>query len=330
MWNIEFADPWFFLLLVLLAPMIYIYFFRPKKLDAFMRVSNIHAFQTIRKSPRIYLRHALFGLRCLAIVFIVIVLARPQLSNNWETRSKQGIDIVIALDISSSMLAMDFQPNRLEASKDVAMSFISGRPDDRIGLIVFSGESYTQCPLTTDHKVLLNLFHEIKTGIIEDGTAIGLGLANAINRLKDSKSKSKVIILLTDGVNNKGEVAPQSAAEMAKEFGIRVYTVGVGTMGTAPYPFETPFGPKIQDVKVEIDEPILTKIANLTNGEYYRATNNNALKEIYTKIDKLEKSKIEVNSFSTKNEFFEWFLGIALALFAIELILRFTFFRSIP
>jgi Ca-activated chloride channel homolog len=228
------------------------------------------------------------------------------------------------------MLAEDFKPNRISAAKDVAIEFVSGRPDDRMGLVVFSGESFTQCPLTTDHAVLINLFKDIKSGMIEDGTAIGLGLANAITRLKDSKAKSKVIILLTDGVNNQGEIDPITAAEIAKTFGIRVYTVGVGTMGTAPYPVQTPFGVKYQDMEVKIDEEGLAQIAQMTDGKYFRATNNKKLAEIYTEIDQLEKSKIEVKEYSKKQE--EYFLfALAAALFILlEVLLRNTYLRTVP
>ncbi|PID88977.1 MAG: hypothetical protein CSB01_04495 [Bacteroidia bacterium] len=210
----------------------------------------------------------------------------------------------MSIDVSSSMLARDFQPDRLEAAKDVASKFITGRSEDKIGLVIFSGESFTQCPLTTDHAVLLNLFKDIHSGMIEDGTAIGLGLANAVNRLKDSKAKSKVVILLTDGVNNQGEIAPLTAAELAKTYNIRVYTIGIGTMGTAPYPVQTAFGVSMQNMPVKIDEPVLRKIAEMTGGQYFRATNKNKLKAIYNEIDKLEKSKIDVRNYSIKNEEF--------------------------
>jgi Ca-activated chloride channel family protein len=242
----------------------------------------------------------------------------------------EGIDIVIDLDISSSMLAMDFQPNRIEAAKDVATQFISGRPNDRIGLVVFSGESFTQCPLTTDHATVINLFRSIESGMIEDGTAIGNGLATAVSRLKESTAISRVIILLTDGVNNRGEIAPVTAAELAKTFGIRVYTVGIGTIGTAPYPVQTPFGVQVQDMKVDIDEPTLQKIADATDGKYFRATNNNKLTEIYKEIDKLEKSKIDVKEFSKKEEQYLKF-ALAGALFLlIAMFLKTTIFRNIP
>jgi Ca-activated chloride channel family protein len=272
----------------------------------------------------------IFVLRVLAIGLVIIVIARPQSTNRWQNVTTEGIDIMIALDISGSMLAQDFTPDRLEASKDVAIQFISGRPNDRIGLVVFSGESFTQCPLTTDHAVLINLFKEVKSGMIEDGTAIGLGLATAVNRLKDSKARSKVIILLTDGVNNRGEIDPLTAAEIAKSYGIRVYTIGMGSRGTAPYPVQTPFGIQYQNMKVEIDEGVLKEIANLTDGEYFRATDNSKLEQIYHEIDQLEKSKIDVKEYSSKSEEFYLFAAAAALLLLIELLLRNTWMKQIP
>jgi Ca-activated chloride channel family protein len=228
------------------------------------------------------------------------------------------------------MLAKDFNPDRLEASKEVASQFISGRPTDRIGLVVFSGESFTQCPLTTDHAVLINLFKDIQCGMIEDGTAIGMGLATAVTRLKDSDAKSKVIILLTDGVNNRGSVAPLTAAEIAKTFGIRVYTIGVGTMGKALAPVNTAFGLQYAYVPVEIDEPILRKIASDTGGKYFRATDNEKLRSIYAEIDKLEKSKIEYTDFTKRNDEYFFLLVLAGFLLIIEVFARFTIFKTIP
>ena len=233
------------------------------------------------------------------------------------------------MDISGSMLAEDLKPNRLEASKDVAVDFISKRVNDRIGLVIFSGESFTQCPLTTDHNVLINLFKDVKSGMVEDGTAIGMGLATAVNRLKDSDAISKIIILLTDGVNNKGVVAPFTAAEIAKQFGIRVYTIGVGTEGYAPYPFQTPFGVQYQDVEVQIDEKTLQNIATVTDGKYFRATNNSKLKEIYKDIDKLEKSKIEVTEFHKRSEEFSNFAIPAFIILLFGFILEKTYLKQI-
>ena len=328
--NIEFAYPNFFFLFIGLIPMIVWYILKQKNSNASLQLSSLKGFEKTPVSVKIYLRHLLFILRVLAISLLIIILARPQSSNNWQNVTTEGIDIVMAVDISGSMLAQDFKPDRLEASKTVASEFINGRPDDRIGLVVFSGESFTQCPLTTDHAVLINLFKDIKSGMIEDGTAIGMGLANAVNRLKDSKAKSKVIILLTDGVNNRGSIAPLTAAEIAQTFGIRVYTIGVGTQGTAPYPVQTPFGTQFQNMPVEIDEGVLTQISQLTNGQYFRATNNSKLKDIYKEIDKLEKSKIDVKEFSKRSEEFYLFGLVALILFVLEMLLKYTYLKSIP
>ena len=329
--NIEFANKGFFLLFILLIPYIVWYIIRQKEANATIQVSNIEGFISLPKTYKHYLRHILFILKIFALSLLIISLARPQSSKNWANSITEGIDIVLAVDISSSMLAMDFKPNRLEASKDLAIEFISGRPNDRMGLVVFSGESFTQCPLTTDHAVLINLFNDIQSGMIEDGTAIGLGLATAVNRLKESTAISKVIILLTDGVNNRGEIDPATAAEIAQTYGIRVYTIGVGTMGEAPYPMTSPFGgTMIQNVPVEIDEAILQTIATTTSGVYFRATNNNKLREIYKQIDKLEKSKIDVQRYSKKNEEFMIFTLIAGLLLIFEIVLRNTVLRTIP
>jgi Ca-activated chloride channel family protein len=257
------------------------------------------------------------------------VLARPQKTDKFQNVTTEGIDIMLALDISGSMLARDFKPDRLEASKNVATEFISGRPYDRLGLVVFSGESFTQCPLTTDHAVLINLLREIQSGMIEDGTAIGNGLATAINRIKDSEAKSKVIILLTDGVNNRGEIAPSTAADIAKTYGIRVYTIGVGTRGTAPYPVQTPFGVQYQNMPVEIDEAILKDIASKTGGNYFRATDNDKLVQVYSEIDKLEKSKIDVHQFTRKEEKFLIPAIIAFLMIALEAIARVTLLKNL-
>lgn len=284
----------------------------------------------IRHAGRVWLRHLLFACKVLAIVFLVTALARPQSSNSWQTYSSEGIDIVLGLDISTSMLARDFTPDRLEAAKEVATKFILERPQDRIGLVVFAGESFTQCPLTTDQAVLVNLLREVQSGMIEDGTAIGLGLANAVNRLKDSPAKSKVVILLTDGVNNRGSIAPVTAAELAKTYGIRVYTIGVGTYGEAPYPVQTPFGIQLQNVPVEIDEAVLKQIASVTGGQYFRATDNDKLQQIYNEIDQLEKSKVEVKHFSKREEQYFWFGLVGMLLLVTEALLRYTLLRKIP
>jgi len=328
--GISFKNPEFFYLLLLLVPMIAWYIWKQKKAGASIQFSSIMGFARIPKSWKYYFRHSVFALVILSLSMLIIALARPQSSNSWQNVTTEGIDIVIALDISSSMLAMDFQPNRLEAAKDVATQFISGRPNDKIGLVVFSGESFTQCPLTTDHATVINLFKSIESGMIEDGTAIGNGLATAVSRLKESTAVSKVVILLTDGENNRGEIAPVTAAELAKTFGIRVYTVGVGTIGTAPYPMQTPFGVQVRDVEVKIDEVTLKKIATATDGEYFRATNNNKLAEIYKEIDKLEKSKIDVKEFSKKEEEYLKYALLGAFFLLVAMFLKTTIFRNIP
>tara|TARA_B000000437_G_C11685761_1_gene320884 strand:+ start:59 stop:1048 length:990 start_codon:yes stop_codon:yes gene_type:complete len=275
------------------------------------------------------LRHLPYLLKIIASVLMIFAIARPQSSSNWEESTTEGIDIVLAMDVSGSMLALDLKPDRLEASKNVAIDFISKRKNDRIGLVIFAGESFTQCPLTTDHNVLINLFKDVKSGIVDDGTAIGMGLATAVNRLKSSEAVSKVIILLTDGINNSGMIPPITAAEIAQKFGIRVYTIGVGTEGFAPYPFQTPFGIQYQDVEVKIDEKTLQDIASLTEGKYFRATNNNSLKNIYKDIDELEKSKIEVTKFHKRSEEFLPFAIWALTLLLLSFILQITYFKKI-
>lgn len=330
MFGYEFADPKYFLILVLLVPMILWYIFREKRSHADLQFSSLRAFKGMKHAGSVWLRHVLFVLKALAIVFLVTALARPQSSNSWQTYTSEGIDIMLALDISGSMLARDFSPDRLEAAKDVATKFILERPQDKIGLVVFAGESFTQCPLTTDQAVLVNLMRDVRSGMIEDGTAIGLGLANAVNRLKDSPGKSKVVILLTDGVNNRGLIAPVTAAELAKTYGIRVYTIGVGTYGEAPYPVQTPFGVQLQNVTVEIDEAVLKQIAATTGGQYFRATDNDKLKQIYQEIDQLEKSKIEVKHFSKKQEQYFWFALTGMLLLIAEGVLRYTVLRKIP
>jgi len=294
-----------------------------------VRMPGLEPFSGTGTTFRHYLRHILFAMRALAIALLIIVVARPQKTSSFQDVSTEGIDIVLTQDISGSMLARDFKPDRLEAAKNIATEFISGRPYDRIGLVVFSGESFTQCPLTTDHAVLINLLREIQSGMIEDGTAIGMGLATAVNRIKDSKAKSKVIILLTDGVNNRGEIAPATAAGIAKTFGIRVYTIGVGTQGTAPYPVQTPYGIQYQDMPVEIDEGILQEIAKNTGGKYFRATDNDKLTQVYKEIDKLEKSKIDVRQFSKKEERYLIPALIAFCMLIFELTARNTIFKNL-
>ncbi len=328
--NITFAKPELFYLLLGLIPMIVWYILRQKKSKASIQISSIASLKNTPLTWKHALRHVVFVLQLAVLAMIITCLARPQSSDSWQNQTVEGIDIIIALDMSSSMLARDFQPNRLEAAKSVATEFISGRLYDRIGLVVFSAESFTQCPLTTDRAVLINLFQNLQSGMLEDGTAIGLGLANAVSRLKDSEAKSRVIILLTDGENNRGEIAPITAAEIAKTFGIRVYTIGVGTVGTAPYPVQTPFGIQMRDVEVKIDEKTLQDIANITEGKYFRATNNKTLVEVYKEIDRLERSKIENKEFSKKNEEYRRYAFGALILALLALILQFAVFRHIP
>lgn len=328
--GISFKNPEFFYLLLLLVPMIAWYIWQRKRLGASIQISTTMGFARMPRTWKHYLRHSVFVLQMLSLSMLVMALARPQSSNSWSNVTTKGIDIVIALDISSSMLAMDFRPNRIEAAKDVAIQFISGRENDRLGLVVFAGESFTQCPLTTDRSTVINLFKGLESGMIEDGTAIGNGLATAVSRLKESDAISKVVILLTDGENNRGEIAPVTAAELAKTFGIRVYTVGVGTIGMAPYPLQTPFGVQVRDVEVNIDEVTLEKIASTTDGKYFRATNNNKLAEIYQEIDKLEKSKIDVKEFSKKEEEYLEYALIGALLLIISMILKVTVFRNIP
>ena len=327
--DIVFANPMFLWGLLIIPLAIVWYVFRHKKQEASVRFSDLQGFETLPKSWKVYARHLLFALQMAALGLLIVAMARPQSTSTSETSDIEGIDIILAQDVSGSMLARDLKPDRLEASKQVAQEFVEGRPGDRMGLVVFAGESYTQVPLTTDHSVMLNMLKEMKSGVIDDGTAIGDGLATAINRLKDSDAVSKVIILLTDGMNNAGSVDPYTAAEMAKLYGIRVYTIGVGTRGTAPFPVQTLFGIQYQQMKVEIDEKLLTTIANSSGGKYFRATSNQKLEEIYEEIDKLERSKIEVTEFRHVHEEFYPLVAWAIALLLLEFILRKTVFRTI-
>ncbi len=325
-----FANPDYFYLLILIPFFIIWYIWRQKTRTITFKVSSIAAFKNVKPSLRLYLRHSLFVLRLLAYASIVVALARPQTSSSKETVNTEGIDIVLAIDVSTSMLAEDLKPNRIEAAKKYALQFIENRINDRMGLVVFSGESFTQCPVTIDHTVLKSMFKSIQSGMIEDGTAIGMGLATAVTRLKDSKAKSKVIILLTDGVNNMGFVAPATAADIAKTYNIRVYTIGVGTKGMAPYPFDTPFGKQYRNVEVQIDEEILKEISKKTNGKYFRATNNKSLEDIYNEINKLETTKVDIAVFSKKTDHFRIFALLALGLFLFEILLRYIAFKTLP
>ena len=325
-----FNNPEYLWLLLVLVPMIAWYVFKQYQADASLQVSSTEPFHKMPKTRKHYLFHLVFAFRCVALFFLVIAIARPQSTNSFRSESTEGIDIMLSLDISGTMLAEDLKPNRLEAAKEVATKFIADRPDDNIGLVVFAGESFTQCPLTTDHSVLINLLNAVEFGVIEDGTAIGLGLANAVNRIKDSQAKSKVIILLTDGSNNRGDIAPLTAAEIAKKFGVRVYTIGVGKQGMAPYPFQTPFGIQYQNVPVEIDEDVLQQIAKMTGGSYFRATDNASLGAIYGEIDQMEKTKLQVREYKKRNEEFFPYLLTAFLLLVIEILIRNTILRRLP
>ena len=327
--NITFAHPWYLIGLLLVPVMIAWWLWRYRKQDAAVQHSNIAVFDSIGKSLRVRLRWLPYALRCIAVAAMVVALARPQSSLSRQEMKVEGIDIVMAMDVSGSMLAEDFKPNRLEAAKRVAADFIDGRKSDRVGLVVFAGQAFTQVPLTVDHHILLQQLGSIKSGLMRDGTALGDGLATAINRIKDSEAKSKVIILLTDGVNNQGSVDPQSAAEIAAMYGIRIYTIGVGSLGKAPYPFRDQLGRvHYQNVDVEIDESLLQQMAGLTDGgQYFRATNKKALAEIFDQIDEMEKSKIDVTQYAqTRDEQAPW-LWAALIALALELLMRWGWFK---
>lgn len=326
----KFANPQYLWLLLILVPIVAWYIYKLYRADASLQMSSLKLFRQIKPGVKHYLTHLLFALRCLSIAMIIIAIARPQISNSLRRETTEGIDIMLALDISGTMLAEDLKPNRLEAAKKVATEFVSSRPNDNIGLVVFAGESFTQCPLTTDHAALVNLFKSVEFGMIEDGTAIGVGLANAVNRIKDSKAKSKVVILLTDGSNNCGEVAPLTAAEIAQTYGIRVYTIAAGSRDIAPYPVQTPFGVRYQNIPVEIDEQTLKQIAQTTGGEFFRATNTKKLTSIYEQIDQMEKTKLEVREFNKRSEEFYPFLIGALICMLIEVVLRHTILRRLP
>ncbi|KGN78598.1 aerotolerance regulator BatA [Porphyromonas cangingivalis] len=325
-----FAYPSVFFVLLVVPLLVALYIYR-RKAPATFTLSTTKGVSHISKGWRTHLFWLPFALLLASIIFVVIALARPQRTHSKSNSTTEGINIVMAMDISTSMLAEDLKPNRLEAAKDVAAQFISSRPNDNIGLVVFAGESFTQCPMTTDQATLLNLLQGIQTGIINDGTAIGNGLATAISRLKDVEGKdSKVVILLTDGSNNSGEITPLTAAEIAQALGVRIYTIGVGTQGTAPYPFQTPFGIQYQNVPVDIDEGTLQSIAEKSGGHYFRATDNNSLEAIYSEIDKMEKIKIKVETFTQKEELFLPFLLAGLVCLVLCFLLRTTLLRTLP
>lgn len=300
-----------------------------------MRMSDTFAYQYAHKSLRVRLMWLPTLLRLMTFILIVIVLARPQTHNSWGKRTVEGIDIMLAMDVSTSMLAEDLKPNRIEAAKDVASEFISGRPDDNIGLTIFAGEAFTQCPMTTDHTSLINLLQNVRTdiaarGLIEDGTAIGMGLANAVGRLKDSKTKSKVVILLTDGSNNMGDISPLTAANIAKSFGIRVYTIAIGSKTMAPYPMQVGGTTQYVNLRADVDVETLSEIAETADGHFYRATNTAELKKIYDDIDKLEKTKMDVKKFSKRYDAYQPFAYAAFVSMLMEVLLRLVVFRRIP
>jgi len=326
-----FEYPKILFLLLALVPIVAYYVWRAiKGATPSLQISTLAALKGLNNVLLKILRHLPFLFRCAAVALIIIAIARPRSSEKFERIDTEGIDIVFALDISTSMLARDFKPDRIGAAKDIAIQFIAERPYDRMGVVVFAGESFTQCPLTVDRATLINLMKDIETGLIEDGTAIGNGLATAVARLKDSDSKSRVIILLTDGVNNRGEIAPLMAAEIAKTYGIRVYTIGVGANGMAPYPVMTERGIILQQMKVEIDEDLLRQIATMTGGRYFRATDNTKMREIYSEINEMETARVSIDSFPIYKEEFMPFALAALAALLFELLLRFFVLRRLP
>ncbi len=330
MWNFEFANPEFLYLLAIIPVMILLYIFRDRRRQPDIQVSSLVNFKRGSIPFRLILRHILFGLKLIGIALLIIAFARPQSVDSWSETTTEGIDITICLDISTSMKAMDFDPNRLEAAKDVAAEFINGRPEDRFAVVAFAGESFTVCPLTSDRAVAVKQLTNLDFGMIEDGTAIGMGLATSVNRLKGSEAVSKVIILLTDGVNNRGTIGPSTAADIATEYGIRVYTIGVGTEGTARYPVQTQFGTRIAQMPVEIDEEVLDNIASKTGGRYFRATDNKKLAMIYEEIDQLEKTILDTQDFSKREEEYFPFLLAGLLLIFLDLILSLTIVKTVP
>jgi Ca-activated chloride channel family protein len=332
MWgpNVTFADPEYLFGLLAIPLLVIWYVRRHRSSTSDIRFSTLLPFAHVRPALKERLRHVPFILRMLLIALLVVAFARPQTTSEGENMYTEGIDIVLLLDISGSMLAEDFRPNRIEAAKDVAQKFIDGRTHDRIGLVIFAGESFTQCPMTLDYRVLKNLLRQVKSGMVEDGTAIGMAIAQGVNRLKDSKTKSKVIILMTDGVNNRGEIDPLTATQIAGTFGIRIYTIGVGTIGEAPYPVQTPFGIRYQNVPVDVDEKTLQKIAELSKGQYFRATNNRSLRLIYNEIDDMEKTRIEVTTYRSYTELFYTPAGAGLLLLLLEVGLAGTALRKLP
>jgi len=330
--DIQFAEKHWFWLFLVIPVMLAWYLYRLKTFEGEFNYSSFHLLAGVKPSLRAKFRHVLFFLRLLAISFLILAIARPQSRSSWKDTKTEGIDIVVSLDLSLSMLAKDFKPNRLEVAKDVLADFIDARPNDKIGLVVFGGQAFTQCPLTTDHKIIKNMFKDIKAGMLDQGTAIGLGLADGVARVKDSKAKSKVVILISDGVNNVGEIAPLTAAEIARTFGVRVYCIGVGSKGKALQPVAVyPNGEIEYDyVDVDIDDETMTKIAKMTGGKYFRATDKESLENTYREIDKLEKTIISEKSFTNKAEHFLPLALAALFLLMLEFLLKRFVFRAIP
>ncbi len=328
---VRFVSPNLLWLLLALLPLIAYYVWRCYQGGASLGISTVDGVRRLPRGVKYYLRHLPFVLRIGALALLIVALARPQSSQSLSNTTTEGIDIVLALDVSGSMLARDFNPDRITVAKEVAGRFIVDRPNDRIGLVVFAGESFTQCPLTTDKATLLNLLREVRSGLIEDGTAIGNGLSTAINRLRESQARSRVVILLTDGVNNSGQIAPLTAADIAQSLGIRVYTIGVGTLGMAPYPVMDMWGKiSYQPMKVEIDEKVLGEIAQKTGGQYFRATDKTSLQAVYDEINTLEKTRVEVENVTRYEERFMPLALLALALLLAEFLLRTLYLRRIP
>jgi Ca-activated chloride channel family protein len=328
--DIFFANPHFLYLLAILPVLVGWYLWRHRSMTSDVQFSTLQAFAGIPPTAKERFRHAPFVLRLLALGCLIVAFARPQSSSTGENIYTEGIDIAMVLDISGSMLAEDLRPNRIDAAKQVALDFVDGRATDRIGLVIFAGESFTQCPMTLDHRVLKDLLRQVKSGMVEDGTAIGLAIAQAVNRLKESEAKSRVMILLTDGVNNRGEIDPITATQIATTFDIRIYTIGVGTRGEAPYPVQTPFGVRYQNVPVDVDENTLREIASVTGGKYFRATDNRSLREIYQEIDRLEKTRIEVRAYRSYTELFYGWAAAGLIGLLLEMICSGTILRKLP
>lgn len=326
----QFAHPKYFWLFLIYVPMIVWYLLKHREAQASLGMSSLSPFAGVGRSWKVYLRYLTVVMRFAAIGCLIVILARPQIKDNWRTTHTEGTDIMIALDVSSSMLAKDFKPDRLEAAKTVAGRFVSQRTDDNIGVVIFAGESLTGLPMTVDRSMLLNYINSIKMNILPDGTAIGDGIATSLNRLKEGKAKSRSIILITDGSNNTGVVAPLTAAEVAKELGVRIYTIGIGTNGMAPSPVMTPFGMEFQPQKVVIDEATLQQIADATGGKYFRATGNKVLEEVFAEIDRLEKTRMDVKHFSHTEDDYMLFAWIAFGLVCLELLCRYTVLRNIP